>query len=151
MKICESKSLVNFGFITLDAKKGCHGSPLQHLMFSEECKKFITAFLQKFQMKTPLNYSLVRNSDCLDPSVMITKDNDSLERKMRHLIQIFITNRVIAVENGDHVLREFRKFLRDASILSELTKAAQLSESEKDLDDLFFRLLSSDVDFSNLL
>ena len=81
---------------------------------------------------------------------MIFNNKFSLESKFRQVLQIFIANGLLLMEQGDIALRQYLTFLSDPSVLSELTKAAQLSDEEKNLDTLFYRLLSTGTDFKDL-
>lgn len=144
------RSEVNVGFVTLEATKNSSGSPRQLLAFNMECKLFTVAVLEKFFLKSPLKYSLVRNVNCLDPSIIAAKNKSVLEKKFRNMLQILITNGLLRGEQGDIALRQYMTLVCDSSALSQLTEAAQLSDGEKNLDTLFHRLLSTNTDFKDL-
>ena len=58
---------IDLGFATSSALKESRANDRDLYQFREECKQFVLELLKKLNVKSPLNYSLVRNVSCLDP------------------------------------------------------------------------------------
>lgn len=138
------------GFVTTEAIKNSSASPRQILQFKQESKNFLLAVVAKFLLKNPARFQLVRNMDCLDPSVISNNPSSVVEKRFKVVLGVFVTSGQVAAEEADGILREYLAFLSDVEILSDMKNAAQFADSEKHLDSLYYKLLSSNISY-NLL
>ncbi|XP_063218747.1 uncharacterized protein LOC134529009 [Bacillus rossius redtenbacheri] len=84
----------------------------QVVVLKYECQKFVLTILESLMAKCPVNYSLVRNAACIDPSQM-ARDSASCSRKMKCVLTYFVQKKAIAAEDCDDILIQFNDFLEN--------------------------------------
>lgn len=84
----------------------------QIVVLKYECQKFVLTLLESLMAKCPVNYSLVRNASCIDPSQM-AKDPIGCSRKMKSILMYFVQKKKIAAEDCDDILIQFSEFLEN--------------------------------------
>jgi len=67
-KYHKDASAINVGFVVEQQLKHLYlHKQISYLTFIEETQGFLSAVVIKMQEKSPLNYKLVRNAECLNP------------------------------------------------------------------------------------
>ena len=74
-----------------------------------QCKDFILALITKIKANWPLNYSLVRNLQCLDPKVIATKPEDAIA-DFRRVLQSLVQSKKLNIRKRDVILNQFSEF-----------------------------------------
>ena len=78
-------------------------SELKDMEFRSECKDLLCDFVERLLSKSPLQYTLTRNVDCLDPREM-AKGRESRKPKMKRCLQILVENTRIQTRDCDQVM-----------------------------------------------
>ena len=83
------------------------------LQFQMECKEFLMKVVCKLIAKAPIQYSLVRNINCLDPRNMMSDHDVSITKFKRVLTTLENAKKVLEGE-CDSLLELFRQFIMEA-------------------------------------
>ena len=74
-----------------------------------QCKDFILALITKIEAKSPLNYSPMRNLQCLDPKVIATRPEDAIANFKRVLHSLVLSEK-LNISKCDDILNQFNEY-----------------------------------------
>lgn len=104
-----------------------------------ETKTFLVELLTKLLHKAPVNHLLVRNMQCLDPRMMVSKKNQCVE-KMKSILHTLAAANQVDVSICDKVLQDFREFLDVAAASSAFADFDPMSDR---VDTLLYENIAS--------
>ncbi|XP_060759984.1 uncharacterized protein LOC132870362 isoform X1 [Neoarius graeffei] len=104
-----------------------------------ETKTFLVELLTKLLHKAPVNHLLVRNMQCLDPRMMVSKKNQCVE-KMKSILHTLAAANQVDVSICDKVLQDFREFLDVAAASSGFVDFDPMSDR---VDTLLYENIAS--------
>ena len=96
-------------------------------------------------MKSPLNYSLVRNISCLDPQKLIKNEVECIQ-KFKRVLTVLVNSKRLRNEECDIILREFKTFVNSMQTNEEF-KSYRRSDSRCRLDTLYHDNLAGKPDY----
>ncbi|GBL88251.1 hypothetical protein AVEN_22110-1 [Araneus ventricosus] len=82
----------------------------QNISLKSDCKKFIIKLLRSIMEKCPVNYSVVRNSACIDPRLMASNGNKCLT-KMKSILNYLAQKKKVEENDCDEINLQFSDFL----------------------------------------
>lgn len=88
-------------------------SEKRELEFRMDCRKCLMTLAGKLQEKSPLNYSLVRNMDCLDPRRMVSNKDSSCSNKLKSILKLLTETKRVDENDCDDILKQYRKFINE--------------------------------------
>ena len=93
-------------------------SDRQILEFRMESRAFMKSLVKKLLDKAPVNYSLVRNIQCLDP-VHMSEYPDDCKLKMKRVLSTLVACKRVQSNKCDDILIQFTSFLDQVEELEE--------------------------------
>ena len=118
------------------------------LEFRLDCTKCLQTLMGKLQDKSPLNYSIVRNLSCLDPSEM-AKDEDLSVSKLKKVLNTLVETNHIREDICDDVIKQYQKFVCDI-VTSRKVEFAEFNCTESRLDTLFHKTMNKNKEYDKL-
>ncbi|CAG5123146.1 unnamed protein product [Candidula unifasciata] len=141
---------VDIGFVAdsviKDLKRERKVTDLQILNFKNDCKLIMVAFMEKFLAKSPLQYLLVKDLACLDPSIII-QDKANAAKKLKRILQTLVKSRKFNATECDAVIFEFVTFIEQSAVNGSLSAFSR--ETDR-LDSFYHDLLSGRNEFQNV-
>ena len=111
--------------------------------FHNECRWLLVELVSKLIEKAPIKYALARHLACLDPRHF--NEKEIAIRYMRRTVSALCDAKWITPENGDETVRQYSRYLTDASV-----KHAHFDRKKDRLDHLWHADIAKKPEFSNL-
>ena len=139
---------IDIGFVAGEQLKvvGRSVSERDVLEFRMQCKDFILALITKIKAKSPLNYSLVRNLQCLDPKVIATKPEDAVAN-FRRVLQSLVQSKKLNISKCDDILTQFNEFTTSDAVGFNFEKFSQGMDR---IDTLYYDALGQEKKYLKL-
>ena len=78
--------------------------------FRQEGKSFLKVLVQRLMKKSPLQYTLARNMNCLDPRKMAKGKEDCIPN-LKRCLQILVEAKCISEDECDVVVRQYGQYI----------------------------------------
>ena len=111
-----------------------------------QCKDFILALITQIIAKSPLNYSLVRDLQCLDPKAIATKTEDAIAN-LRRVLQSLVQSKKLKICKCDDILNQFSEFTTSDAVGFIFEKFSQGMDR---LDTLYYDALRQEKKYLKL-
>lgn len=87
-------------------------SEKRELEFRMDCRQCLQTLAGKLQGKCPLQYTLVRNMDCLDPREMAS-NQDSCIKKLKRILKVLTDSKRVHENDCDDILKQYRMYISE--------------------------------------
>ena len=104
-------------------------------VFRKSAQKFTLKILSKMCEKNPINYALVRNANCFDPSYIKTASNSTLRSKLKSIGAKLVSCKIMQSDEADKALMQY------SELVEEKENLPPFDLSTERLDTYFFENL----------
>ena len=108
-------------------------TPLQHINFRKDVRKFYVTVVSKLLKKLPLSKPILKYVKCLNPDMRTEKDREELVRKLAETL----TNVLTREEDIDILTTEWRLY----SIDTEINESRNASTAPVPIDECWTEIL----------
>ena len=106
--------------------------------------KFIISMVKKLFDKSPLEYSVLRNSVIFDPQFLVNENASLLQNKLKRLLTHLMKLKILTSVQCDKTTQQFTNFI-DSQLKLYAEKFRCFDSSTKDLDEFYF----NDIDLQS--
>ena len=136
---------IDFGFVADSELQLRPGSELARREFREKGREFIVTIIGRLKVKSPLQYSLVRDISCLTPEAL-SANPDGQMIKFRRVVRILKEANHVKLADCDDIVGEFKEF---ADSVAQSPKFSQSDRTER-LDTLYHESVGMNKKYSKL-
>ena len=112
--------------------------------FFTDVTKFIISMVKKLFDKSPLEYSVLRNSVIFDPQFLVNENASLLQNKLKRLLTHLMKLKILTSIQCDKITEQFTYFT-DSQLKLYAEKFRCFDSSTKDLDEFYF----NDIDLQS--
>ena len=115
--------------------------------FRKNAQSFIIKVISKMCERNPVNYTLVRNANCLDPQKIKSATPSSLRQKMKNVTTLLVQSKIIQPSEADEALKQYTELIQQKELLpafnrcndrvdSYFFKNLRIGDNKKDLAEV---------------
>ena len=115
--------------------------------FKERCRDTMISFLEQLKLKSPVNKPLATYISCLNPSLMVNKQELARVRFSK-MCDVLEETKLLEDSEVDRLVRQYSKFLK--TCVTNNPAFIEFDTNKHRLDDLFFSTLNGMQEYSLL-
>ena len=105
------------------------------LAFRTDCRNMMAKLVPKLNIKSPLDYSVLRNMCCLDPAE-ICSDHEKCNEKFRRIVVEMESLGQVNAKDCDDILNEFQTF---SSVAHRISNFREFDKTENRIESLYYK------------
>ena len=123
-------------------------SEKREMEFRQEGKSFLKVLVQRLMKKSPLQYTLTRNMNCLDPRKM-AKGKEACIPNLKRCLQILVEAKRISEDECDVVVRQYGQYI-DEVVAKSMPEYKFFKVADSRVDSLLYENMNSNQKFDRL-
>ena len=143
-----SAKSIELNFATKEVLQEAKVNEQAQLQYKTDVKCMYVAILGKIKERSSLKYALISNLDCLNPSTVDQRSDQSLKRKMEGCLLEFVSKKVMNTSDADLVKKEYRDFISEVKI--ECQEELRKFDVKTDRLDTFYYNICSKIKYPSL-